>query len=165
MEKPTIYFASDHAGFALKATLVAFVRDVLGYTVVDCGASTYEQNDDYPDFIARAAAYISREPTSRAIILGGSGQGEAMVANRYAHVRATVFYGEPAVMQMDAVGEELTIIKASRIHNDANVLSLGARFLSDDAAKVAVSEWLSTPFSGDERHVRRIKKFTNGLTS
>ncbi len=164
MEKPTIYFASDHAGFVLKATLVAFVRDELGYTVVDCGAGTYDSADDYPDFIAQAAGYVSTEPTNRAIILGGSGQGEAMVANRFAHVRATVFYGEPAVMQTDATGETMGIIQSSRLHNDANVLSLGARFLTDDVAKAAVEEWLTTPFSGDERHSRRIKKFTAGIS-
>lgn len=162
--KPTIYIAADHAGFALKATLVAFVRDELGYTVVDCGAPALDPSDDYPDYIAQAARYVSRQPTDRAIVLGGSGQGEAMVANRYPHVRATVFYGEPTTPQIDADGVPMSIITSSRQHNDANVLSLGARFLSDEVAKAAVADWLSTPFSNDPRHVRRITKFTGGPT-
>lgn len=144
----TIFFASDHAGLELKGALVSFVRDELGYAVEDCGA--YEENpeDDYPDFISKAAAAVSEHASeAKAIILGGSGQGEAMVANRYPHVRAVVYYG----------GHK-RIVLLSREHNDANVLSLGARFLTTDEARDAVREWLSTDFSGDARHVRRIKK-------
>lgn len=141
-----IYFATDHAGFELKEKLVAFVRDTLGHEVIDCGAYSLEENDDYPLFIKKAGEAVSQNPNGvRAIILGGSGQGEAMVANKYASVRATVFYGGPH-----------EIITLSREHNDANVLSLGARFLSLDEAQEVVSVWLSTSFSHDERHVRRI---------
>ncbi len=153
----TIYFATDHAGFALKEKLVPFVRDVLGYEVVDCGAYEFNVHDDYPTFIKKAARAVSQNPEeTRAIILGASGQGEAMVANKFPHVRATVFYGEPTSKQIDADGNELDIITSSREHNDANVLSLGARFISEDEAKEVVKLWLSTPFSNDERHVRRI---------
>lgn len=156
--KPTVYFASDHAGFSLKAELLNFVRNDLQYPVVDCGATTLDLTDDYPDFIARAAAAVSRQPTDRAIILGGSGQGEAMVANRFPGVRAAVFYGEPELSQVDAAGDTLSLIASSRVHNDANVLSLGARFLTAETARNAVKIWLQTSFSNEERHIRRIKK-------
>lgn len=140
-----VFFATDHAGFALKETLTAFVRDVLGYEVVDCGALSFDATDDYPGFVVSAARMLLDAPGSRAIILGGSGQGEAMTANRFKGVRATVYYGGP---------EE--IITLSREHNDANVLSLGARFVDEETAKRVVEQWLSLPFSDDERHVRRI---------
>lgn len=142
-----IYFASDHAGFELKNALIDFVQDELDYEVEDCGAYAQKADDDYPDFIRRAAVKVQGDPASRGIVLGGSGQGEAMMANRFPHVRAAVYYGGP-----------LEIIKLSRAHNDANVLSLGARFLSFGEAEEAVRLWLETPFSNDERHVRRIKK-------
>jgi ribose 5-phosphate isomerase B len=145
-----IVFATDHAGFELKNTLLAYVRDELGYEVIDCGAEVYDESDDYPEFISNAAKIVSENPLDhRGIILGGSGQGEAMVANRFAHVRATVFYGEP-------LGSELSIIHLSREHNDANILSIGARFVTAEAAKDAVKQWLTIEFSGDERHKRRV---------
>jgi len=156
--KPTVYFATDHAGFALKRGLLSFVRDELGYVVIDVGAHEFNEFDDYPDFVALAAAKVSEHPTDRAIILGASGQGEAMVANRFPNVRAAVFYGSPQVLQTDASGNSLDLIVLSRLHNDANVLSLGARFITDEVAKQAVTTWLSSNFSADERHVRRIKK-------
>lgn len=113
------------------------------------GAFKYSKDDDYPDFIHKAAEKVSADPeNSKAIILGGSGQGEAMVANRYKGVRAAVYYGN---------SEEM--IKMSREHNDANVLSLGTSFLSEEATKSAIKLWLDTPFSGDERHKRRLVKF------
>lgn len=141
-----IHFATDHAGFPLKEEILAYVRDVLGYEVVDHGGYEYIAGDDYPDYVALASESVSLHPeTTRAIIFGGSGQGEAMVANRFRHVRAVVFYGG-----------DFKIITLSREHNDANVLSLGARFVNVEDAKEAVSLWLSTPFLGEERHVRRI---------
>ena len=145
--KPTIYFATDHAGFELKNILIGFVGDELGYEVVDCGPSVYDAGDDYPDFIRIAADKISNSPKDKAIILGGSGQGEAMVANRFPNVRATVYYG--------GAPEILTL---STAHNDANILSLGARFFTDEEAKQSVRTWLEGSFSDEERHVRRIKK-------
>jgi len=148
-QKPTIAFASDHAGFELKNTLLAYVRDELGHEVIDCGAEVYDEADDYPVFISKAARLVSENANEyRGIILGGSGQGEAMVANRFANVRATVFYGEP-------LGSDLSIIRLSREHNDANILSIGARFVTKEAAKDAVKQWLMIDSSGDERHSRR----------
>lgn len=142
-----LYLASDHAGFELKEKLKQYLRE-LGFEVKDCGAFLYDETDDYPDFIAVAAQAVSEDPqNARAIILGGSGQGEAMVANRFRGVRVAVYYG----------GNE-KILTLSREHNDANVLSLGARFLTEDEAKRAVKLWLETAFSGEERHVRRLKK-------
>jgi len=155
---PTIFFATDHSGLEFKNILLCYVRDTLGYEVVDCGPSVYDVEDDYPDFISIAAEKVSKSPTDKAIILGGSGQGEAMVANRFPHVRAAVFYGEPIEPQVDASGKTLTMIMSSRMHNDANVLSLGARFLTPEVAKDAVAQWLDTSFSDEERHIRRIKK-------
>lgn len=140
-----IYFAADHAGFELKEALVAYVAG-LGYEVEDCGAFSLDPNDDYPAFMQKAGDAVAASPLAhKAIILGGSGQGEAIVANRIPGVRAVVYYGgNPA------------IVRLSREHNDANVLSLGARFLTLDEAQNAVRLWLDTDFSGDERHIRRI---------
>lgn len=141
-----IYFATDHAGFELKEKLVVFVRDTLGHEIVDCGAYSLEENDDYPLYIKKAGEAVSQKPDEiRAIIFGGSGQGEAMVANKYPHVRAVEYYGG-----------NTEIIRLSREHNDSNILSLGARFVTEKEAEEAVSLWFNTPFSNDERHVRRI---------
>jgi len=143
-----IYFATDHAGFALKETVMSYVRDELGYDVEDCGALTHDEYDDYPRYMKDAAEKVAAHPEdTKAVIFGGSGTGEAIVANRTEGVRAAVYYGGNTEM--------LTL---SREHNDANVLSLGARFLSEDEAKEAVTLWLQTPFSEEERHVRRIKQ-------
>ncbi len=162
-----IYFASDHAGFELKNELLAFVRDELHLEVQDCGALVYDPNDDYPALIASAARSLSRDVAdgkdSRAIIIGASGQGEAIVANRYAHVRAVVYYGATGV-QTDISGNELDMISSTRAHNDANALSLGARFISLSDATTVVQKWLSTPFSGEERHTRRIAQIDALIT-
>ncbi len=142
-----IYFASDHAGFEMKNALLEYVKE-LGYETEDCGTYEINPEDDYPEFIKKAAQAVSNDPkNSKAIILGGSGQGEAMAANRFPSVRAAVFYGHNP-----------DIIKLSREHNDANVLSLGARFLSLDEAKETVKLWLETKFSGEEKHKRRIEE-------
>jgi len=151
-----VYFASDHAGFALKEKLIPFVME-LGYQTEDCGAYSYEEGDDFPGFIGKAAQAVAHDPSqAKAIVLGGSGQGEAIVANRFPHVRAVVFNGQ--YLPPEEGREVPNEIVLSREHNDANVLSLGARFLSDDEAMEAVKLWLSTPFSQDERHVRRIRQ-------
>lgn len=142
-----IFIGSDHAGFKLKEKLISFLIGE-GHEVVDKGAFKLEEGDDYPEFISKVAEEVSKDPVnSRGIVLGGSGEGEAMVANRYKGVRAAEYYGGP-----------LEIVKLSREHNDANVLSLGARFISEEEARAAVKIWLSTRFSGDERHVRRVKE-------
>ena len=145
-----IYFAADHAGFKMKSELLSFVHD-LGYEVVDCGAYDLNPNDDYPEFVKMAARAVSEATDgSRAIVLGSSGQGEDMVADKFPNVRSAEYYGG-----------NLEIIRLSREHNDANVLSLGARFLSVDEAKEAVKLWLETDFSNDERHMRRISEIEN----
>jgi len=141
-----IYFASDHAGFELKNGLVGFVKE-LGFEVIDLGPESYDENDDYTDTISMAAEEISKSPEDRAIVIGGSGQGEAIVCNRYSNVRAVVFYGGP-----------MEIVTLSRAHNDANVLSLGARFVDQNEIGEVVRTWLLSQFSGGTNHVRRIKK-------
>lgn len=153
-----IYLATDHAGFELKEKLKEFLTEQ-GYDVEDCGAFEMNSDDDYPDFIKIAAKKVSAcehgNPLTSSgqkqcvgIVFGGSGQGEAMVANRYKHVRAAVYYGGAP-----------KIITLSREHNDANILSLGARFVTEGEAKKAVALWLKTPFTKKERHLRRIHKF------
>jgi ribose 5-phosphate isomerase B len=154
----TVYFASDHAGFELKNSLIAYVRDELGFAVEDCGAHAFSEHDDYPDYIRIAAFKVAENPNDRAIILGGSGQGEAIVANRIPGVRAVVYYGETTRSQTDADGNVLDVVSSTRAHNDANVLALGARFLSIAEAQEAVKRWLDASFSGDQDHVRRIGK-------
>ncbi len=157
-----VYLASDHGGFEIKNQLLAFVKDELGHDVEDCGAFTYDAADDYPKIIADAARKLSANSLagkeSRAIIAGASGQGEAMVANRFKGVRCAVYYGKALREQTDMSGKKLDMLASSRDHNNANALSLGLRFLSLEEAKDAVRAWLSLPFSGDERHARRIKQ-------
>lgn len=156
-----VYFASDHAGYKLKNALVAYVRDSLNEEVEDCGPFEYDDSDDYPVFVDTAVRKVAEDvqdgEDSRAIILGASGQGEAMAANRFKGIRAAVYYG-PTGAQIDASGGRLTMIQSTRAHNDSNVLSLGARFLSEAEAREAVKLWVGTAFSGEERHVRRIKE-------
>lgn len=155
-----VYFASDHAGFDVKNALVAYVRDELGFEVEDCGAHTNDPQDDYPDIIAIAARKLSRDAAagkdSRAIVAGGSGQGEAIMANRFKGVRCALYYGDPGSEQIDASGKRLDILASTREHNNANALSLGLRFLTLDQAKAAVARWLAAPFPGEARHARRI---------
>jgi len=147
-----IFIASDHAGYNLKSTLIVYLG-VLGHEVSDCGPYEYNEADDYPDYMSSAAAEVSKNPNEcRGILIGGSGQGEAMVANRFPSVRAAVFYGGP---------NEIIIL--SREHNDSNVLTLGARFVTESEAKEAVKTWLETQFTNEERHVRRIKKIDKSV--
>ena len=153
----TIYFASDHAGFPLKSALVPFVQS-LGHSVEDCGPATLAPDDDFPDYVLPCARKVAGDAGSFGIILGASGEGEAMAANQVRGVRAAVYYGEAARAQTDEAGNVLNLVQSVRAHNDANILSLGARFISEDAAKAAVKLFLATPFSGDARHMRRIAK-------
>ena len=136
-----IYIAADHAGFNLKKQLLAD-----RYDIEDCGAFDFDPLDDYPDFIIPAAEKVANQPNSRGIIIGGSGQGEAMAANRIQGVRAAVYYDGP-----------IEIVKLSRLHNNANILSLGARFLSVERATEILNIWLAEKFEG-ERHENRINK-------
>lgn len=144
-----IFIASDHAGYDLKGILDKHLRDQQ-HEVVDVGAHTLNPADDYPDYMLPLAKRIASEPGTFGIAIGGSGEGEAMAANRVGGVRAAEYYGG-----------NLDILKLSREHNNANILSLGARFISPDEAKAAVDLWLNTDFSNDERHVRRIEKLDN----
>ena len=140
-----IHVATDHAGLELKEKVKLYLSD-LNYEVIDHGAYEYDALDDYPDFIFPCANAVSNDPESKGIILGGSGQGEAMAANRVKGVRAAVFYNGPD-----------EIIKLSRQHNNANILSLGARFMSDEEMYKIIEVWLSTDFESG-RHQRRIEK-------
>lgn len=142
-----IHIGTDHAGFQMKEMLKPYLID-LGYEVIDHGAFEYQEGDDYPDFVKPVAEAVSQDlEGSRGIILGASGQGEDMVADKVEHIRSAEYYGG-----------NLDVVKLAREHNDANILSLGARFLSDEDAKQAVTLFLETPFSDDERHIRRIEK-------
>ena len=157
-----IYLGCDHAGFPLKEKIKAYLPE-LGYEVEDHGAFNFVEDDDYPDFIKLVAESVAEDKGSFGIIFGGSGQGEAMCANRTASVRAMVFYGpEIPNVDIDISGNKSSdpfeIIKLARMHNNANVLSIGARFVSEDEAKFAIELFLSTKFSDDERHIRRIEK-------
>ena len=140
-----IHLATDHAGLELKEKVKLYLSD-LNYEVIDHGAYEYDALDDYPDFIFPCANAVSNDPESKGIILGGSGQGEAMAANRVKGVRAAVFYNGP---------EE--IIKLSRQHNNANILSLGARFMSEEEMYKIIELWLVTDFESG-RHQKRIEK-------
>ena len=141
-----IHLATDHAGFEHKNEIREWLRSE-GFIVTDHGAYVHHPEDDFPDFISLAAAAVSKNPNSAAIIFGGSGQGEAILANRFPRVRTAVYYGGP---------EE--IISLSRTHNNANVLSIGARFVSIDEAKKAIWQWLHTEKSSQEKYERRNKK-------
>jgi len=142
-----IYLASDHAGFELKEALISHLQEH-GYDIEDVGPITHDPQDDYPDYLLPMAAKVAQNKASFGIGIGGSGQGEAMVANRVKGARAAVYYG----------GRD-DILKLSREHNDANILSIGARFLPLEEARRAVDLWLATPFTREERHVRRLAKF------
>lgn len=158
-----IFIGTDHVGFELKAKLIPYLQ-ALGYEVVDKGALEYDAADDYPDFIIPVAKAVAEMPEEhKGIVIGGSGQGEAMAANRVKGVRAALVYGPALPKQsVDASGREsqepYEMIRLTREHNNANVLSLGARFLTENEAKMVVKMWLEAPFTADERHVRRIKK-------
>lgn len=146
-----VHVGADHAGFYLKKVIIDYLKK-LNYEVIDHGAYEYDEFDDYPDFVAPVGRAVSDHPNGiKGIVIGGSGQGEAMVVNQFPNVRAAVFYGNKIFQNSD-------IIKLSRQHNDANILSLGARFLTAGEAKDAVRVWLNTPFSGEYKHIRRIKK-------
>jgi ribose 5-phosphate isomerase B len=155
----TIALATDHTGLAQLSELQDYL-ETLGYDCKNFGPESLNPRDDYPDYIIPAAKSVAAGDCSRGIILGGSGQGEAMAANRIKGIRCSVFYG-PAVAKkvVDAEGRTshnpYEIIKLSRQHNDANMLSLAARFVSLDDMKAVVKLWLETDFSQDERHIRR----------
>ena len=158
-----VFIAADHAGFALKNALAEHIR-TLGYEVEDMGAFTADPDDDYPDFMTPLAKRVASESDSRGIIIGGSGQGEAMCANKIPGIRAAVFYGPRQVtVALDIEGghseDGFDAVRLPRRHNDANVICIGARFVSGDEADEAVRIFLETPFSDSPRHARRLAKF------
>tara|TARA_S200000501_G_scaffold54907_1_gene44951 strand:+ start:10473 stop:10922 length:450 start_codon:yes stop_codon:yes gene_type:complete len=143
-----IHLATDHAGLDIKNDIKKYLSNG-GHKVIDHGAYEYDPLDDYPDFIFPCANSVSLDPQSKGIILGGSGQGEAMAANRIKGIRAAVYYGG-----------EIEIVKLSRRHNDSNILSIGARFLSKEKIFSLLETWLKEPYSGG-RHQNRLKKLDN----
>ena len=149
MKPKKIFLGTDHAGFELKEEIKKYLLKQ-GMEVHDEGAHSFDKNDDYPDFMIPAAKKVAKEPNSVGIIFGASGQGEAIAANKIKGIRAALYYGG-----------NIEIIKLSRTHNNANMLSLGARFLTKEEALEAVKLWLTTDFSNEERHIRRIKKIDN----
>ena len=142
-----IHLATDHAGFEHKEALKAHLLEH-GYEVVDHGDTKLDENDDYPDFVIPFAKAVAENPENMGVVFGGSGEGEAMCANRVKGARAVVYYGGTT-----------DILTFSRDHNNANILSLGARFISEEEACNAVDFWLEVPFSSNERHIRRLGKF------
>lgn len=157
-----IVLSTDHAGVVLLKQLEALLIQQ-GHICVNVGPSVVDPTDDYPDFIFPAAQAVGRGEYEKGIIMGGSGQGEAMAANRIKGVRCAVYYGPAkAASAVDAEGttatDEYEILRLTRRHNDANMLSLAARFLTWQDIEMAVALWLETPFSNIERHAERIAK-------
>jgi ribose 5-phosphate isomerase B len=158
----TIALASDHTGLEHVKELQDYLED-LGHECKNFGPATLRPDDDYPDYIFPAAKAVADGACERAIIIGGSGQGEAMAANRIKGVRCALFYG-PAVPRkvVDVAGrishDPYEIVRLSRQHNNSNALSLAARFVSLQDMKHVIKLWLETEFNGEPRHSRRIEK-------
>ena len=137
-----VFLGTDHAGLELKAHLMTVLADE-GFEPVDCGAFDYDPQDDYPPFCFAVGERVVTEPGSLGIVIGGSGNGEQIAANKVVGTRAALAYDHDTA-------------QLARQHNDANVVSIGARQHSPEQATELVLEFLRTPFSGDERHARRI---------
>ncbi len=137
-----VYLGSDHAGFELKSVIVSWLKSA-GHEAVDCGPASYHGEDDYPPYVMRAAAAVVAEPGSLGIVIGGSGNGEQIAANKIPGIRAALAWSEETA-------------QLARLHNDANVLSLGARMHPVEDAIAFTRLFLDTPFSGEARHRRRI---------
>ena len=159
-----IFVTSDHGGFEFKNAIYEHLFHH-GYDVEDVGPQTLDPHDDYPEYVFKMTTKIlgSVDKDPRGIVAAGSGQGEAIAANRASGIRAAVFYGPvQAKRAVDVTGRKSTdpyeILRLSREHNNTNVLSLGGRFLTDEEAIKAVDMWLKEPFPGHERHKRRLEK-------
>jgi len=137
-----VYLGSDHAGFELKARLIEWLASA-GHEPVDCGPSSYVPDDDYPPYVMRAAQGVSDNPGSLGIVIGGSGNGEQIAANKIPGIRAALAWTDETA-------------QLARLHNDANVLSLGARMHGTDAAIGFARVFIGTAFSGEPRHARRL---------
>jgi ribose 5-phosphate isomerase B len=146
-----VYIGSDHAGFELKEHLVRWLKGA-GHEAHDCGPHVYDAADDYPPFVLRAAERTAADPGSLGIVIGGSGNGEAIAANKVKGVRAALAWSE----QTASLGRE---------HNNANVVSIGARMHTAEEATRFVEVFLTTPYSGDARHTRRIDMLTHYETT
>ena len=145
MIKLEIYLSGDHAGFKLKEKLKKWLEKK-GFKVKDFGPHEYNKNDDYPDFVIPMARAVVKNKV-KGIIIAGSGQGEAIAVNKIKGIRAALYHGGNP-----------KIVKVTREHNDANVLSFGSRFVTENEAKKAIDIFLKTPFEKG-RHRRRLKKF------
>ncbi len=144
-----IIIGSDHAGFGLKEAL-KHALTLSGHDVADVGPHAYDETDDYPDFVKPLVEKVLGEPDTHGIFCAGSGQAEAMCANRSRGIRAAVYYHhDPAILRL------------TREHNNSNVLCIGARFVGAEEAKEAVEMWLSIPFDTTSRHARRLAKIDN----
>lgn len=157
-----VYLATDHAGLEIKNKVSEYLKS-LGFEAIDCGPFEFDKDDDYPDLISKAARNVSENPETFGIVFGGSGQGEAIVANKFKNVRCALFYSEATpVKAIDISGNKSVdpyeMLKLTRAHNNSNMLSLGIRFLTEEQILKAVKIFLESPFPGDERHVRRIEK-------
>lgn len=141
-----VHIATDHAAFELKNYLVERLRED-GHDVVDHGAHTYDALDDYPPLVIACAEAVVAEPGSLGVVLGGSGNGEQIAANKVKGIRA-------------ALANNVELARLTREHNDANVIALGGRMQSLEAGYEIVATFLATPFSGDERHQRRIDQLS-----
>jgi len=139
-----VLLGSDHAGFELKQDLVGRLT-AAGHHVADFGATVLDPEDDYPPVCLHVAAGVASEPGTLGVVIGGSGNGEQIAANKVPGIRA-------------ALAWNVATARLAREHNDANVVAIGARMHSREEARLIVSTFLSTPFSGDERHIRRIEQ-------
>jgi len=142
-----VYLGSDHAGFELKSRLMARLAE-LGHEPVDCGPAAYDPEDDYPPYVLLAATRTAAEPGSLGIVIGGSGNGEAIAANKVPGVRCALAFSEETA-------------RLGREHNDANVVSLGARMYAEADALRYAEIFLATAFSGEQRHVRRLRELAD----
>jgi ribose 5-phosphate isomerase B len=137
-----VYLGADHAGFELKSQLVEHLR-AAGHEVVDVGATNYDPDDDYPPFCIEAARRVVADEGSLGVVIGGSGNGEQIAANKVAGCRAALTWS-------------VRTAELARAHNDARVAGIGARMHTPDEAAAIVDAFLATPFSGEDRHARRI---------
>jgi ribose 5-phosphate isomerase B len=143
MQAMRVYLGSDHAGFELKAALISHLV-AAGHDPVDCGPFAYDAEDDYPPFCFETAERVVADPGSLGVVIGGSGNGEQIAANKVSGTRVALAYNT----------ETATL---ARQHNDANLLGVGARMHTEDEALSIVDIFLATPFSQDPRHARRIQ--------
>ncbi|MBB5136314.1 ribose 5-phosphate isomerase B [Thermocatellispora tengchongensis] len=142
-----VYIGADHAGYELKNHLVSVLKEY-GHEVTDCGPFVYDPEDDYPAFVLRAAEGVAGDPGSLGVVIGGSGNGEQIAANKVRGIRAVLAWNEDTA-------------RLGREHNNANVVSVGARQHTAKEATKLVQTFLATAFSGDERHSRRIAQIAS----